>query len=115
VVITTAASRLGFEDARLAGLVRPGSTRSTYYFQFGTTKRYGHHTTHHGAAAGRRALRVRAQVRGLHSNTTYHYRIVSVGPGGRKTYGIDTTFRTRARPARRSPARAPITNGGFTG
>jgi hypothetical protein len=117
VAFTKAASHLGFVTARLAGEVHPGSTRSTYYFQFGTSRRYGHHTATHTAAPGTKTFRVRSQLGRLHPGTTYHYRIVLVSSTGHKRYGTDTTFRTRAHHARpaRTPARTPVTNGGFTG
>lgn len=115
VVVTKPASHIGSTDVRLGGELRPGGAASTYYFQFGASKRYGHHTPSGHAGPGAKAFPVRARVGQLRPGTSYHYRLVGVGPGGRKTYGADRTFRTRPRPARQSPARPPHTKGGFTG
>ena len=115
MVITSPASHIGSDDVRLGGELRPGGAPSTYYFQFGPSKRYGHHTPSGHAAPSAKAFPVRAHVSRLRPGTIYHYRLVGVGPGGRKTYGADRTFRTRPRPARHSPARPPHTRAGFTG
>jgi len=115
VVITSPASHIGSGDVRLGGELRPGGAPSTYYFQFGPTRRYGHHTPSGHAAPSAKAFPVRAHVGRLRPGTSYHYRLVSIGPGGRRTYGADRTFRTRPRPARHSPARPPHTRAGFAG
>ena len=111
------ASRVVCDEARLNGKVRAATFASRFRFEFGTTKRYGRHTAPGQVAASARAVRVHAMVRGLKAGTTYHYRIVGIGPGGRWTYGADRTFQTCqgiVRPSR-SPSRPPHKSGGFTG
>ena len=111
------ASRVVCDEARLNGKVRAATFASRFRFEFGTTKRYGRHTATGQVAASARAVRVHAMVRGLKAGTTYHYRIVGIGPGGRWTYGADRTFQTCqgiVRPSR-SPSRPPHKSGGFTG
>ena len=102
--------------SRLAARIRAGAAASRYYFQYGTTRRYGRKTASGHLAPGARLVTVHARARHLRAGTTYHYRIVSVGSGGRKTYGADRKFRTLERDACRSnPARTPKTPRGFTG
>ena len=116
-VISGPASRVVCDEARLNGKVRAATFASRFRFEFGTTKRYGRHTATGQVAASARAVRVHAMVRGLKAGTTYHYRIVGIGPGGRWTYGADRTFQTCqgiVRPSR-SPSRPPHRSGGFTG
>jgi hypothetical protein len=102
--------------SQLAGRVRPGAAGSRYYFQYGTTKHYGRRTASGHLAAGVKLVTVRRQARNLRAGTKYHYRVVSVGLGGRKTVGADRSFRTLDRDAcRTNPARPPVTTRGFTG
>ncbi len=117
VVTSGSASAVGGHRVRLRGRVRSRSTGSTYYFQYGRTRSYGHRTTRHRAPRAGASARVHGRTRPLKAGRTYHYRLVGVGPGGRKTHGADHTFRTRGRPRgpSSSPARPPHTNSGFTG
>jgi hypothetical protein len=110
-------SRIGCVSARLGGRVRPGAAASTYRFQFGTTKAYGRRTANGHLRRGTRAIAVNAQAQPLISGTTYHYRLVSVRPGGATRYGADRTFRTSGVRAcnTQAPARTPQTPQGFTG
>ncbi len=110
-------------QARLTGTVRPGARPGTIVFQFGATKRYGSTTARGRARAGRRQT-VAALARRLKPGTLYHYRLVNIGPGGRRTYGRDHTFRTpraAVRTPRRPTVTAPVaprppkTHSGFTG
>jgi hypothetical protein len=104
------------ERARLRGQVRPGTAAGSYYFQFGTSRRYGRHTASRRAGAGGSTMRVHEDVSRLRAGTTYHYRIVGVGSDGKKTYGANRKFVTRSRGACRStPAGTPRTPQGFTG
>lgn len=93
--------------------LRPGSGRIRYYWQYGTTKRYGRRTATGSLPAGATARRVRRTVRGLRGSSTYHYRVVVIGPDGTRTYGRDRVVRT----APVTPARLPRTTGaaGFAG
>jgi phosphodiesterase/alkaline phosphatase D-like protein len=101
----------------LRGEVRPGTARSRYYFEYGMTKRYGRRTPRGHAAAGGKTISVRARVRGLRSNTTYHYRLVAENYSGQTTFARDRSFHTSSSAAcGASPvARPPHTPWGFTG
>jgi uncharacterized repeat protein (TIGR01451 family) len=64
----------------------------TYWFEYGTTRAYGHKTAAK-SIRGQNGLKRSATIDGLHMNTTYHYRVVLVAHG--KTYrGRDHSART---------------------
>ena len=95
---TASARGVNRNAATLLGTVRAPGRTTTYYFQYGRTKRYGSRT-----ASGRiprshrRALGVRELAKGLRTDTTYHYRIVATtcrGCRGGTRFGADRTFRT---------------------
>lgn len=116
-IITRQASRVGCDVARLGGSVRPGAAASRYWFEFGTTRRYGARTAvgHVGRRASARV--VYALARGLQPGQRYHYRLVSVRPNGQRTNGADRAFGTTSQSDCRSDAvvRPPRTPPGFTG
>lgn len=77
----------------LTGTVNPQRQPTSFYFQYGTTTRYGHQTANTSAGNGSKAVAVTQPVSGLKPTTTYHYRIVAFSPGG-TTRGSDRTFKT---------------------
>jgi hypothetical protein len=114
-LVTGLAATPGPTTARLGSRVQPGTSTATYGYQYGTTTRYGRSTTPRRVPGGSPAFSLRSEVGGLRPDTTYHYRVYSVGPGGRRTLGRDRTFRTPARTADATPGRLPRRTGGFTG
>jgi hypothetical protein len=114
-IVTGLAATPGPETARLSARIRPGTETARYGFQYGTSTRYGRRTTPRRAPGGSPSFSLRSEISGLRPNTTYHYRVYSVGPDGRRTLGRDRTFRTPARTADSSAARLPRRSGGFTG
>jgi phosphodiesterase/alkaline phosphatase D-like protein len=80
--------------ATLTGSVDPNGASASYYFEFGTTANYGQQTPPQGAGSGTQAVAVSATLAGLAANTTYHYRLVAVGPQGAVATGADKTFST---------------------
>ncbi|HVC25655.1 MAG TPA: hypothetical protein VND23_07855 [Acidimicrobiales bacterium] len=90
---TAAASVVGAFAARLAGSLDPEGRGATWRFQYGPTPAYGSTTAVEHLAAGSAPVAVYAVVSGLSPGTTYHFRLVSSGPGG-TTYGGDATFTT---------------------
>jgi hypothetical protein len=105
---TGPASHIGPDRVLLNATINPGGVSTTYYFQYGTTKHYGHRTPTRHAGSGTRAFSVHARVLRLRPRTRYHYRIVAVGPTGKRTYGTDRTFRTTStRTARHRVTRQP--------
>jgi hypothetical protein len=75
------------------GRVDPNGQATAAWFQYGTTKNYGKSTPHHDAGLAKGQVAVAAQITGLKSNTTYHYRVVAESKDGRKN-GADRTFKT---------------------
>jgi hypothetical protein len=92
VVTTNAASNLTSSSATLNGTVNPSGLTTTVHFEYGTTTNYGH-ATPNGNYTGNTTQNVSANITGLTSNTTYHFRIVGTSSGG-TTYGSDRTFTT---------------------
>jgi hypothetical protein len=97
VVATGIATKITPTSATLRGSVNPQRSPTSYYFQYGTTARYGSQTGPINAGAGARAVAARSDVTGLAPNTTYHFRIVATNTVGAAT-GKDRTFKTRPQP-----------------
>lgn len=92
---TGSASNLAGSTATLGGTVNPNGSDTDYYFQYGTSASYGSTTPMSDAGAGTSNASVSANLSGLNSNTTYHYRLVAVSSAG-TTNGTDQTFTTTA-------------------
>lgn len=100
IVTTDAASSIGTTTATLNGHVDNQGLQTSYYFQYGTTTSYGSSTAsanygNNGQFNGSSA--VSANLTGLATNTTYHYRIVASNSVG-TVYGADQQFTTSGNP-----------------
>ena len=93
LVTTGSASPVGTGGGRLRGKVHPNGATTTYYFQYGTTRKYGRRTPNLPAGFGRKTFKAKAIVRGLRPGTLYDYRLVAVSPLGTR-FGANRTFRT---------------------
>jgi hypothetical protein len=102
---TGPATNVGQTTATIAGSVNPQGLATLYHFEYGTSSGYGLTTDDHDAGAGANAVDVQADLIGLTSDTTYHYRVVATNAAG-TTRGADRTLRT---------ARAPGPPGASTG
>ena len=91
-VATTATTNVASFSATLNGSVHPHGLTTTVYFQYGTTTSYGF-TTPHQYKAGNTPKSVSANISGLASHTTYHFRIAATNSAG-TTYSVDRTFTT---------------------
>jgi hypothetical protein len=83
--------------ALLGGILNPGGTASTYYFEWGPTAAYGQTTPVTAAGNGTADVPVDISLDTLKPSTTYHYRLVAQPAGGDATtnvYGADQTFTT---------------------
>jgi hypothetical protein len=96
-VSTGAVADLTSQSATLLGKVNASGARTTYYFQYGPTTRYGAVTPSGTATAGAGTLNVTAPLAALAPFTTYHYRLVATNRNG-TTRGKDRTFKTRRQP-----------------
>jgi len=91
-MFTTPATNVLNFSAVLHGSVNPHGLPTTVHFQYGTTISYGHNTPSQ-SKAGTTYQNVSANISGLSSSTTYHFRIVAI-ISGHAFYGSDRTFTT---------------------
>jgi hypothetical protein len=80
-------------SATLNGLLDPHGLSTSIYFQYGTTTSYGR-TAAVQSQTGNTFRNIAANIGGLASNTTYHFRIVATNSVGTR-YGSDRTFTTQ--------------------
>jgi hypothetical protein len=92
VVITNPATNVASSSATLNGTVDPHGLSTSAHFQYGTTTSYGL-TTPNQSKSGNTYQNVIANISGLSTGTTYHFRNVGTNTAG-TTYGGDRTFRT---------------------
>lgn len=113
---TGAATNVAQSSATVAGTVNPTGTSTSYYFQYGTSTGYGSSTPAADAGAGTTDVPVSANLTGLASSTTYHYRLVAVSSAG-TTDGADETFTTTTPPTVTTGAASRISHSsaGVTG
>ncbi len=90
---TGAAQSVGPDTAQLTGSLDTLGRSTTWWFDYGTTTKYGKSTTHRSAGSKAGAQTVTAPLTGLAANTAYHYRLVATSDGGTR-YGADATFST---------------------
>ena len=102
-VTTDAASSVAPTAARLNGRVTPNGAATSWYFEYGTTTRYGSRTPTKNAGSGTNAAKVSFSLTGLRRTTTYHYRLVAANGSG-TTAGGDRSFSTSLAPAVRTGA-----------
>ena len=93
MVTTGSASQVTSSSAMLNGAINPNGAGTTYYFEYGTTTSYGSTTSVEDAGSGSSDVSVTANLSGLSTNTTYHYRLIATNSGG-TTYGDDQSFAT---------------------
>jgi hypothetical protein len=84
---------IGPTTARLTGSVNPQGRRTTWYFEYGRTTRYGSSTPGRNAGSGFREQTVTAPIARLRTAATYHYRLVARNDAG-TARGADLTFST---------------------
>jgi hypothetical protein len=90
VVTTNPATNLTTSSARLNGSLDPHGLTTTVYFKWGTTIGYGH-TTPAQTQTGNTYRNIIANISGLTTHHTYHFRIVATNSAGTRM-GSDQTF-----------------------
>jgi hypothetical protein len=93
LVRTGTALDLGPTTARPTGVVNPHGRRTTWYFEYGTTTRYGSRTSSRSAGSSFGDQSVSAAITRLRTAATYHYRLVARNDAG-TIRGADLTFTT---------------------
>ena len=99
-VVTGPASAVGTTSATLAGTVNPNGQATTYHFEFGTSTSYGSRAPappDPSAGSSSTSQALSANLTGLSTGTTYHYRLVATNASGTE-YGSDRTFATANAP-----------------
>jgi len=94
---TGTATSVGQSTATVTGTVDPNGMATTYHVEYGTSTSYGVQTGEQDAGSGTGAAPVQADLSGLTSDTTYHYRVVAANAAGIDR-GADRTFRTAGPP-----------------
>jgi hypothetical protein len=102
---TRAPTAVTTASAVLHGLVGPGGSMTTYWFEIGTTVAYGTATNAAGAGKGEELVTVSRGIGQLEAATTYHVRLVASNDDG-VTRGADVTFTTLGA-AQGTPAALP--------
>lgn len=94
IVTTNPASNIGNFTARLNGTVDANNQDATVTFEWGLTESYSFTIAGiPGTVTGNTPTAVYADLTGLNSNTTYHFRCVGQNAAG-TTYGADQVFTT---------------------
>jgi hypothetical protein len=93
VVRTAAARDIGSATATLSGSVSPQGRRTTWYFEYGTTTRFGSKTPGKSAGAGFGDQNAAVSISRLRTATTYYYRLVAKNDAG-TTRGATFAFTT---------------------
>lgn len=92
---TNAASNVTLTGAQLNGTINPNGANAaypvSYKFEWGLTAAYGNTTTVTGGQTGSSDTPVSAQISGLTSGLTYHYRVVALNADV-TTNGSDVSF-----------------------
>jgi hypothetical protein len=92
VVTTNPATNVTTSSARLNGSLDPHGLTTTVYFKWGTTTSYGH-TTPVQTQTGNTYRNITANISGLTTHHTYHFRIVATNSAGTRM-GSNLTFQT---------------------
>jgi len=105
-VVTSSATQIAPQSARLTGKVTPNGAQTSYRFEYGTTMFYGSNTAPAIAGSGNAAATVTADLPGLAPATVYHFRLVARNRNG-TVIGGDRKFKTRSVPLGLTLAAAP--------
>ena len=105
---TTAATSVSCTSATLNGTVNANGSSTTVTFEYGTTISYGSTIpATPNSVTGTTATSVSANLSGLSTCTTYHFRVKAVSAGG-TTYGDDQTFTTLCQPTATTSAASSV-------
>jgi len=96
-VATGDAAAITPTTATLRGTVTPNGLSTTWWFEYGTSTKYGSKTSSHGAGSGTAPRSASLGIKSLRAGTTYHFRLVAQNSRGR-VGGADRTFSTTGPP-----------------
>jgi hypothetical protein len=90
-VETKPATNIAESSATLNGAVNPNGVETKYYFEYGTTTKYGTKTAEVSAGSGTSNLEESKAITGLAIGTYYHFRLVATNVNGTSD-GADKEF-----------------------
>jgi hypothetical protein len=93
-VETKPATNIAESSATLNGAVNPNGTETKYYFEYGTTTKYGKKTAEASAGSGTASLEESKAITGLVIDTAYDLRIVATNSNKETSYGGNEEFVT---------------------
>ncbi len=96
-VATGAASSVGPTSATLGGSLNPNGRSTSWYFEYGTSTKYGSRTSSRNVGSGTATQAVVAGIANLQPGVTYHFRLVATSSLG-TARGADATFITSGGP-----------------
>jgi hypothetical protein len=96
--VTGGAGALSTAGATLVGVVYPGSSTTSWYFQWGTSTAYQYRTAPQTLAPSTSGRPVSFALTALAPGTIYHFRLVAVHSGSAAAYGADANFMTYPSP-----------------
>jgi len=99
IATTGSATNVTFNSVTLNGTVNPNGVETGALFQWGTTTSYGNLTDSQFLGSGTSNVNISANLTGLSSNTTYHFRMVATNSASGTTYGEDRVFTTPSSPS----------------
>jgi hypothetical protein len=97
VAVTGSATGVTVTSATLNGTVDPNGRATRWYFEYGTSTRYGSRTPAKSAGSGTTTTGVSAAVASLRPGRLYHFRLVATSDAG-TSRGADRTFSTAGPP-----------------
>lgn len=109
-VVTGAVSVTSATSVSATGTVNPNGRKTTWWFEYGTSTRYGSRTSKRSIGSGTSPLVVQAAIARLAPGQTYHLRLAAESALGR-SYGGDVTFRSSSAPG---AATGEVTDLGIT-
>jgi hypothetical protein len=104
---------VGSASATVTGTVNAGGQSTTWYVEYGASTSYGSKTQSASVGAGTSAAGVSAALSGLHSGTTYHYRIVATNSAG-TSRGLDAVFTTLVPPVASTSSASSVSTSSAT-
>ena len=95
---TKPATNITEKAATLNGVVNPNGAETKYYFEYGTTSKYGSTTAESTLASGTNNVEVKKLILALSVHTAYFFRIVATNSHG-TAFGENEVFTTNDFPA----------------
>jgi hypothetical protein len=90
---TGAPQNIGSDNALVTGSVDTHGRSTTWWFEYGTSTKYGKATSKKSAGSKARTQSISTTITGLTAATLYHYRLVAQSDAG-TSYGADGMFTT---------------------